>query len=172
MPNMAKLAKNGHFQAISRVPENFWKFPGLMKYWNFALKMKFLDKNWVGKISHILKMVQICQFQGSSGFLEAWNPGLKTSRWSQKCPKMMKICYTNFFCSYILKNYPFLKIFSRSTQKCCKTAPHNSKKYSAELIFKLNFFLAEHESCYFWKVFKVKVALFFWSDEIFTPPPF
>ena len=143
-----------------------------MKYWNFALKMKFLDKNWVGKISHILKMVQICQFQGSSGFLEAWNPGLKTSRWSQKCPKMMKICYTNFFCSYILKNHPFLKIFSRSTQKCCRTAPNNSKKYSAELIFKLNFFLAEHESCYFWKVFKVKVALFFWSDEIFTPPPF
>ena len=30
--------KIGHFQAISRVPGNFWKFPGLMEYLNFALK--------------------------------------------------------------------------------------------------------------------------------------
>ena len=35
--------KIGHFHAISRVPENFWKFPGMMKFWNPALKIKFLD---------------------------------------------------------------------------------------------------------------------------------
>ena len=32
MPHMSKLAKKGKFQANSRVPENFWKFPGLMEY--------------------------------------------------------------------------------------------------------------------------------------------
>ena len=67
--------KIGFLQAISRVPENFWKFPGLMEYLNLALKIKFLDKSWVGKIPHTLKLVQISQFQGPSGFLDAWNPG-------------------------------------------------------------------------------------------------
>ena len=66
--------KNGHFQAISRVPENFWKFPGMMKFWNSVLKIKFLDINWVGLISYMLKSVKTSQFQGTSGILESWIP--------------------------------------------------------------------------------------------------
>ena len=42
MPNTSKLAKIGHFQSISRVPENFWKLLGMMKFWNSVLKMEFL----------------------------------------------------------------------------------------------------------------------------------
>ena len=57
--------KNGHFQAISRVPENFWKFPGMMKFWNSVLKIKFLDINWVGFIPYMLKSVKNSQFQGN-----------------------------------------------------------------------------------------------------------
>ena len=67
--------KNGHFQAISRVPENFWKFPGMMKFWNSVLKIKFLDINWVGFIPNILILVKTSQFQGTSGILESWIPG-------------------------------------------------------------------------------------------------
>ena len=31
MTNTPKVAKKCHFQVIYRVPENFWKFPGIMK---------------------------------------------------------------------------------------------------------------------------------------------
>ena len=32
MPNTSKLEQIGHFQAISRVPENFWRFPEMMEF--------------------------------------------------------------------------------------------------------------------------------------------
>ena len=32
MPNTSKLAKFGHFQEIYRVPENFWKLLGMIKF--------------------------------------------------------------------------------------------------------------------------------------------
>ena len=32
IPHVSKLAEKRQFQAISRLPENFLKFPGLMKY--------------------------------------------------------------------------------------------------------------------------------------------
>ena len=57
--------KIGQFQAISRVPENSWKFPGMMKFLNSALKIKFLDINWVGFIPYMLKSVKNSQFQGN-----------------------------------------------------------------------------------------------------------
>ena len=79
--------KNGHFQAISRVPENFWKFPGLIEFLNLASKIKFRDKSWVGNKPHTLKLVQISQFQGPSGFLDAWNPGKKNFQMAQKVSK-------------------------------------------------------------------------------------
>ena len=74
-PICQNLQKIGHFQAISRVPENFWKFPGMMKFWNSVLKIKFLDINWVGIIPYMLKSVKTSQFQGTSGILESWIPG-------------------------------------------------------------------------------------------------
>ena len=43
VPFLLKLAKN--FQARPRVPENFWKFPGMMEFQNSVLKIKFLDIN-------------------------------------------------------------------------------------------------------------------------------
>ena len=60
-----KLAKIGHFQVIPRDPENFWKFQGMMKFWNSALKVKFLDYAWVEKIPYMLKSVKSSQFQGN-----------------------------------------------------------------------------------------------------------
>ena len=67
--------KIGQFQAISRVPENSWKFPGMMKFLNSVLKIKFLDTNWVGFITYMLISVRTSQFQGTSGILESWIPG-------------------------------------------------------------------------------------------------
>ena len=66
--------KIGHFQAISRVPENSWKFPGMMKCWNSVLKIKFLDINWVGFIPYMLISVKTSQFLGTSEILESWIP--------------------------------------------------------------------------------------------------
>ena len=78
-----------------------------------------------------------------------------------------------YFCVlFSFQNTSLFEYFFRSTQNCCRNKPHNSKKYSAELIFKLIFFFTEHESCLLWKVFKVKVALFLWWDKIFTLPLF
>ena len=66
-PRRWNWQKIGHFQAISTLPENFWKFPGMMKFWNSGLKIKFLDINWVGLIPCMLKSVKTSQFQGTSG---------------------------------------------------------------------------------------------------------
>ena len=86
--------KIGHFQAIIRVPENFWKFPGMMKFWNSVLKIKFLDINWVGFISYMLKSVKTSQFQGTSGILESWIPGSRNHNISSNVCKMN----TNMLC--------------------------------------------------------------------------
>ena len=69
----------GQFQAISRVPENSWKNPGMMKFLNSVLKIKFLDINWVGFIPYMLISVKTSQFQGTSGILESWIPGSRNS---------------------------------------------------------------------------------------------
>ena len=67
--------KIGQFQAISRVPENSWKFPGMIKFWNSRLKFKFFDINWVRFIPHMLKSGKTSQFQGTSRILKSWIPG-------------------------------------------------------------------------------------------------
>ena len=74
-PTHQNWQKNSHFQAKSRVPENFWKFPGLIEFWNSVMKIKFLDINWKGFIPYMLKSVKTSQFQGTSGILESWIPG-------------------------------------------------------------------------------------------------
>ena len=61
MPQMLKLAKNSHFQKISRNPENFGKLPEMIEFWNSEFKTKFLDKKWVGKILNTLKLVETNQ---------------------------------------------------------------------------------------------------------------
>ena len=100
--------KNGHFQAISRVPENFWKFPGMMKFWNSVLKIKFLDINWVGFIPYMLKSVKTSQFQGTSGILESWIPGSRNHDISQNVRKIN----TN-----MLRKLVFWKILSKTIKK-------------------------------------------------------
>ena len=80
--------KIGHFQATSRVPENFWKFPGMMKFWNSVLKIKFLDINWVGLIPYMLKSVKTSQFQGTFGILESWIPGSRNHNISSNVRKI------------------------------------------------------------------------------------
>ena len=75
----------GYFQAISRVPENFWKFPGLIENLNFALKIKFLTKvEWEKYPIHW----NWSKSANSRALLDFWMPGIqdkKTSRWLQKC---------------------------------------------------------------------------------------
>ena len=77
--NLCPICQNwqkfDQFQAISRVPENSWKFPGMMKFLNSVLKIKFLDINWMGFIPYMLISVKTCQFQGTSGILESWISG-------------------------------------------------------------------------------------------------
>ena len=72
--------KNGRFQGNSRVPGNSWKIPGMMDFINSALKIKFFDKNWVGKIPYTLKLAKTRQIQGIPGFLEFWIPGSRTQK--------------------------------------------------------------------------------------------
>ena len=91
-PICQNLQKIGHFQAISRVPENFWKFPGMMKFWNSVLKIKFLDVNWVGFIPYMLISVKASQFQGTSRILESWNPGSRNHELSPNLRKINSIC--------------------------------------------------------------------------------
>ena len=90
--NLCPICQNwqkfDQFQAISRVPENSWKFPGMMKFWNSVLKIKFLDINWLGFIPYMFISVKTSQFQGTSGILESWIPG---SRNHNICPNVRKI---------------------------------------------------------------------------------
>ena len=80
--------KIGNFQAISRVPEKFWKFPRMMKFWNSMLKIKFLDIYCVGLIPYMLKLVKTSQFQGTFGILESWIPGSRNHNISQNVRKI------------------------------------------------------------------------------------
>ena len=84
--------KKGHFQAISRVPANFWKFPVMMKFWNSVLKIKFLGINWVGFIPYMLILVNASQFQVTSRILESWNPGSRNHELSLNVHKINTIC--------------------------------------------------------------------------------
>ncbi len=89
--NQLKLANS---RATSRVPENFWKFPGMMEFWNSVFKIKFLDINWVGFIPYMLKSVKTSQFQGTSGILESWIPGSRNHDISSNVRKIN----TNMLC--------------------------------------------------------------------------
>ena len=89
--------KIGQFQAISRVPENSWKFPGMIKFWNSRLKFKFFDINWVGFIPYMLKSVKTSQFQGTSGILESWIPGSRNHDIFQNVCKIN----TNMLCRLV-----------------------------------------------------------------------
>ena len=64
------------------------KISGQLEFWNSALKIKFSDKNWVGKIPITLKLVKIRQFQAISRFPDFQIPD---SRKSQMSPKVCKI---------------------------------------------------------------------------------
>ena len=57
--------KNGRFQGNSRVSGNSWKIPGMMDFINSTLKIKFFDKNWVGKIPYTLKLARSWPFPGN-----------------------------------------------------------------------------------------------------------
>ena len=87
------------FQAISRVPENFWKFPGMIKFWNSVLKIMFLDINWVGFILYMLISVKTSQFQGTSGILESWIPGSRNHNISSNVRKIN----TNMLCRLVFE---------------------------------------------------------------------
>ena len=89
--------KFDQFQAISRVPENSWKFPGMMKFLNSVLKIKFLDINWVGFIPYMLISVKTSQFQGTSGILESWIPGSRNHNISSNVRKIN----TNMLCRLV-----------------------------------------------------------------------
>ena len=69
--------KIGNFQENFRIPNNSWKIPEMMEFWNSGLKIKFLDNNWVGKTPYTLKLANTSQIQGIPGFLDVWIPGLK-----------------------------------------------------------------------------------------------
>ena len=90
--NLCPICQNwqkfDQFQAISRVPENSWKFPGMMKFLNSVLKIKFLDINWVGFIPYMLISVKISQFQSTSGILESWIPGSRNHNISPNVHKI------------------------------------------------------------------------------------
>ena len=64
------------------------KISGQLEFWNSELKIKFSDKNWVGKIPNTLKLVKISQFQAISRFPDFQIPD---SRKSQMSPKVCKI---------------------------------------------------------------------------------
>ena len=99
--NLCPICQNwqkfDQFQTISRVPENSWKFPGMMKFLNSVLKIKFLDINWVGFIPYMLISVKTSQFQGTSGILESWIPGSRNHNISSNGRKVN----TNMLCRLI-----------------------------------------------------------------------
>ena len=99
--NLCPICQNwqkfDQFQAISRVPENSWKFPGMMKFLNSVLKIKFLNINWVGFIPYMLISVKTSQFQGTSGILESWIPGSRNHNISSNVRKIN----TNMLCRLV-----------------------------------------------------------------------
>ena len=99
--NLCPICQNwqkfDQFQAISRVSENSWKFPGMMKFLNSVLKIKFLDINWVGFIPYMLISVKTSQFQGTSGILESWIPGSRNHNISSNVGKIN----TNMLCRLV-----------------------------------------------------------------------
>ena len=99
--NLCPICQNwqkfDQFQAMSRVPENSWKFPGMMKFLNSVLKIKFLDINWVGFIPYMLISVKTRQFQGTSGILKSWIPGSRIHDISSNVRKIN----TNMLCRLV-----------------------------------------------------------------------
>ena len=84
------------FQRHSRVPGNSRKIPGMMKFLNFVLKIKFLDIIWEGKVTYILNLVKPNQIQGIPGLLDVWIPGFKIQNLLPKVGKniviMIQVC--------------------------------------------------------------------------------
>ena len=138
--------KVGHFQAISRVPENFWKFPGMIKLWSSGLKIKFLDINWVELTPYMLNSVKTSQFQGISGTLLSWIP------WSRNHKISLYVCKIN---TNMLHRVVFWRFHQKNTFFWKRTyfpgKPLIRKKTKSidELIFTRKFFSAKRQSCYF-----------------------
>ena len=49
----------------------------MIEFWNFTLKIKFRDKNWVRKIPFMLKLAKTSQIRGIPGFQDVWILGLR-----------------------------------------------------------------------------------------------
>ena len=95
--NLCPICQNwqkfDQFQAISRVPENSWNFPGMMKFSNSVLKIKFLDINWVRLIPYMLKSAKTSY---SMALPKSWNPkfqGPEIVTYSKMCAKLTQIGY-------------------------------------------------------------------------------
>ena len=139
--------KIGHFHAISRVLENSWKFPGMMKCWNSVLKIKFLDINWVGFIPYMLKSVKTSQFQGFSGILESWIPESRSHNIFQKVQKIdTNIIYRLVFWKFHQKPRKN-SLFRKVVKYLGKSGSRKKTKSIDELILTWKFFSTKHESC-------------------------
>ena len=151
--------------AISRQHPEFQKISGnFQEWWNFEIphwKSSSLTKNeW--------EIYPICWNQSklanSRAFLESWNPGFQDPEiitYFKKCKKLIQICYVGYFLKNFIKN----TFFWKSPSSPGKPLIPKKTKSIDELILTWKFFLAEHESCYFSKVFKVNVVLDFRFDE-------
>ena len=121
--------KNGHFQGNSRVPVNSRKIPGMMEFWNSALKFKFLYKNWVGKMPYMLNFAKTRQIQGIPGFLESWIPGSKNQKVASKsAEKQYK--YATGVISFLI--YSKSAFFCKVAYLLCKSG--NFKRQSQPMI--------------------------------------
>ena len=82
------------------------KIPGTMEFWNFVLKIMYLDKAWVGKIPYSLKLAKPRQIQGIPGFLNVWILGFKNEKMLPKVRKNFTIMLQGFSLFYLSKNCP------------------------------------------------------------------
>ena len=133
----------------------------MMKFWNSGLKIKFLNINWVGLISYMLKSVKTSQFQGTSGTLESWIP------WSKNHKIVLYVCKIN---TNMLHRVVFWRFHQKNTFFWKRTyfpgKPLIRKKTKSidGWIFSWKLFSTECQSCIFSKVFKAKVVLDFLFD--------
>ena len=141
--------------------KNIRKFPGMMKFWNSGLKIKFLDINWVELTPYMLNSVKTSQFQGISGTLLSWIP------WSRNHKISLYVCKINTNMLHRLVFWQFHQkntFFWKRTYSPGKPLIWKKTKSIDELILAWKFFLTECQSCIFSKVFKAKVVLDFLFD--------
>ena len=142
---MSNLVKNCQFQRHSRVPGSSWKIPGKEEFFNFVMKIKFLDKIWVGKTPYMLKSAKPHQIQGIPGFLDVWIPGFKNQKMLPKVRNNITIMLQGHFFLILSKTALFCKV----AYFLCKSSSRKKTKSIDELILTWKFFLAEHQSCLF-----------------------